>query len=296
MDVQVMAQHFGPARIGTTVVIRHLRSERGGQFNGERGTITGVDAVDWTQGITPALLNVRFNVRVTRTGEMVRLKSSNLAEPGTFVATPSQTRLSTNDLLGMLRQAIRREDRQGRPDISRRALYVESYLERDKILPPTTCCDPMSPADQLGGLELTMLIAKPPCCGDNTVDFRRFAEGLRGSGDLCTVCSEPVHPSDNALGTPCLHVFHESCLRPWLDQNNTCPTCRRTLPTDLTTGRAYRVDNTQQIITRLAEWFISGFCERCQAQYMESDPLIAHHPPGSGVPILVPQSRLHEFS
>lgn len=30
---------------------------------------------------------------------------------------------------------------------------------------------------------------------------------------------------------PCSHVFHESCLRPWLEGHHTCPSCRSKLPT-----------------------------------------------------------------
>ena len=32
------------------------------------------------------------------------------------------------------------------------------------------------------------------------------------------------------LVTPCDHVFHTACLRPWLESKGECPTCRSLLP------------------------------------------------------------------
>ena len=29
---------------------------------------------------------------------------------------------------------------------------------------------------------------------------------------------------------PCGHIYHPDCLKPWLEQNNTCPVCRFDLP------------------------------------------------------------------
>lgn len=41
--------------------------------------------------------------------------------------------------------------------------------------------------------------------------------------DLCPICQDP--PND-AVWTPCVHVFCHDCLASWLKDNDTCPTCR----------------------------------------------------------------------
>ncbi|VDM98105.1 unnamed protein product [Thelazia callipaeda] len=45
--------------------------------------------------------------------------------------------------------------------------------------------------------------------------------------DWCAVCWEQM---DTARKLPCNHFFHEGCLRGWLEQDNSCPTCRSSLP------------------------------------------------------------------
>jgi hypothetical protein len=40
----------------------------------------------------------------------------------------------------------------------------------------------------------------------------------------CGICFEPVECDRHA--TACRHLFHASCLAPWLNKSNTCPTCR----------------------------------------------------------------------
>jgi autocrine motility factor receptor len=44
--------------------------------------------------------------------------------------------------------------------------------------------------------------------------------------DKCAVCWEKL---EKARRLPCSHVFHHHCLRSWLEQDTSCPTCRRSL-------------------------------------------------------------------
>ena len=58
-----------------------------------------------------------------------------------------------------------------------------------------------------------------------------------GGGEVgleCCICMSNVDIfcSKQRMVTPCNHVFHADCLRPWMASSGcpTCPTCRRVLP------------------------------------------------------------------
>jgi E3 ubiquitin-protein ligase RNF115/126 len=50
----------------------------------------------------------------------------------------------------------------------------------------------------------------------------------------CNVCYDEFSYEDEAVlvQLPCKHIYHEGCLKPWLESHNTCPGCRFELPTD----------------------------------------------------------------
>lgn len=41
----------------------------------------------------------------------------------------------------------------------------------------------------------------------------------------CSICLDVL--KDNLKTLPCQHVFHESCIKVWLYDNDTCPICRK---------------------------------------------------------------------
>ena len=48
----------------------------------------------------------------------------------------------------------------------------------------------------------------------------------------CTVCISEIPMGDKGMVLPCGHIFHPECINPWLDDHNTCPTCRHELPSE----------------------------------------------------------------
>ncbi|XP_012946175.1 E3 ubiquitin-protein ligase AMFR [Aplysia californica] len=51
-------------------------------------------------------------------------------------------------------------------------------------------------------------------------------EDLEHNADDCAICWEKM---ESARKLPCGHLFHNSCLRSWLEQDTSCPTCRTAL-------------------------------------------------------------------
>jgi hypothetical protein len=48
----------------------------------------------------------------------------------------------------------------------------------------------------------------------------------------CSVCRDEFVVDSKLVKLPCNHYFHGECVKPWLEQRNSCPTCRYELPTD----------------------------------------------------------------
>eukprot|EP00238_Polyblepharides_amylifera_P006467 CAMPEP_0196585410 /NCGR_PEP_ID=MMETSP1081-20130531/50520_1 /TAXON_ID=36882 /ORGANISM="Pyramimonas amylifera, Strain CCMP720" /LENGTH=395 /DNA_ID=CAMNT_0041906937 /DNA_START=63 /DNA_END=1250 /DNA_ORIENTATION=+ len=55
-----------------------------------------------------------------------------------------------------------------------------------------------------------------------------------GESTQCAVCRDEFLLESKIQVLPCggKHVLHPECLKPWLDQHNSCPICRFELPTD----------------------------------------------------------------
>ncbi|WAR02719.1 BB-like protein [Mya arenaria] len=59
----------------------------------------------------------------------------------------------------------------------------------------------------------------------STLPTERYTQRDGDTAD-CSVCMEEYKTGDTQKRLPCLHIFHDSCIDPWLKDNATCPVCR----------------------------------------------------------------------
>ncbi|TGZ70527.1 hypothetical protein CRM22_003152 [Opisthorchis felineus] len=80
---------------------------------------------------------------------------------------------------------------------------------------------------------------------ENTPEISKTnKEALEEDPTVCAICWEPLVVWRRL---PCRHEFHEFCLRNWLEQNSTCPTCRRELGTPTVPSQSARSVQQDQV-------------------------------------------------
>ncbi|OWR53571.1 zinc finger protein 364 [Danaus plexippus plexippus] len=47
--------------------------------------------------------------------------------------------------------------------------------------------------------------------------------------EQCSICFDMIQPSQECMALPCTHFFHTTCILPWLEQQQTCPNCRKNI-------------------------------------------------------------------
>lgn len=54
-------------------------------------------------------------------------------------------------------------------------------------------------------------------------------EIVKDSDQQCVICLSDFNKEEEAVKTSCNHLYHKECLRTWFKENNSCPTCRKTV-------------------------------------------------------------------
>ncbi|KAL8123459.1 hypothetical protein AgCh_011434 [Apium graveolens] len=73
--------------------------------------------------------------------------------------------------------------------------------------------------------------------------------GGRGKEEVmtCTVCLEDLIFDVEVSKLPCSHIFHGSCVDPWLEKKRSCPNCRNKL-------QGWNKNNYDDLITRVRRY------------------------------------------
>ena len=56
---------------------------------------------------------------------------------------------------------------------------------------------------------------------------RKIYEGGDNDDNTCSICLMEYEQGDDLRYLPCQHHFHVACIDQWLEQNGTCPLCRK---------------------------------------------------------------------
>jgi hypothetical protein len=280
---------------GEVFILNHLQSEKGKAMNGRRCRVVGCDSPNQSDP-----LGRRIHVRLLNPdtlqleGKVLQIKPRSLIQPNNYCSVPSRASMPPQETLRRLKLAMKHAKQQGYHRIQGadfrdrgfRCRFLKNYLP-DRLPPPSKCMDTMIPPEEINMFEKVKDACVPGCSGDGQVDFARFGEGLIGTTDECPICQEPLLAQ--SLRLPCNHMFHVQCAKSWLEEHNTCPTCRGEL---INPWKTYVfADIYKQIQRRIEEWFLSGMCERCQAAYQENDPVVEVELANGGKKVVMPLSE-----
>ena len=56
----------------------------------------------------------------------------------------------------------------------------------------------------------------------NIVDVNKLEEGNRS----CMICLDEFHTGEKVTALPCIHFFHEMCIKNWFNIKQFCPICK----------------------------------------------------------------------
>ncbi|EEF46175.1 zinc finger protein, putative [Ricinus communis] len=135
---------------------------------------------------------------------------------------PQPQWLVQSNLVNSMASLLAAESSRGRVDIvaeSASSMLEELMTNLDDIM-PQVLVPKVPPASK-------EVVAKLP-----VITLTQEILAKLGQDAECAICKENLVVDDKMQELPCKHTFHPPCLKPWLDEHNSCPICRHELQTD----------------------------------------------------------------
>ena len=131
--------------------------------------------------------------------------------------------------------AKKQADEQKKADESKKAAVLGTTPP-----PSDAAASSMVPIEKGKAIEIDIESGQPdtsPVMSDDEVedlDLEEKEEAIHDDMDdsdlfSCTICIGDFEEGETLRRLPCNHVFHTSCIDPWMEQHTTCPNCRRGL-------------------------------------------------------------------
>eukprot|EP00053_Salpingoeca_punica_P018875 m.187566 g.187566 ORF g.187566 m.187566 type:complete len:159 (+) comp17524_c0_seq1:3677-4153(+) len=83
-----------------------------------------------------------------------------------------------------------------------------------------------------GGADFAAHGERPPTSKEFVKNLAVHVYKKGRQSERCPVCTADFEDQEECHRLPCQHLFHTSCILPWLEKVCTCPVCRHELPTD----------------------------------------------------------------
>jgi hypothetical protein len=74
---------------------------------------------------------------------------------------------------------------------------------------------------------------KNSCCGKHLE--KSLSEYMKGTDTECSICFAKIR-AKMLYRLPCEHIFHEDCIKKWINEQNSCPLCRKVVDENKTTS------------------------------------------------------------
>lgn len=58
------------------------------------------------------------------------------------------------------------------------------------------------------------------------ISIMKDVHKLSEDSKKCLICFDEFNNGDKSIFLPCIHIFHEACIKKWLSKKNACPICK----------------------------------------------------------------------